>query len=64
MNKEEKRAICPNCESVNWSTENVVNTTDGKGIIQAKCNDCRQPFELEIASSSRGWTDTTWSGDD
>ena len=54
--KEETRAVCPNCKSVNWQMVNVVNTTELKGIIQAECDDCGHPFEINVESSTSGWT--------
>ena len=56
MTEEESTAACPHCHEVKWSLENVYNTTDGKGIIQAQCHECDNQFELEIAGSSGGWT--------
>lgn len=56
MTEEETRAVCPNCKSVNWQMENILNSTDGIGIIQAICNECGQGFEIKVASSTAGWS--------
>lgn len=56
---EETRAVCPNCKSVYWGMENVVHTSDedgNRGIIQAVCNDCGQKFEVNVRSSTSGWS--------
>lgn len=54
--EEDTKALCPHCKSVNWNVENVLNTTDYKGLIQAECNDCGQHFEFEAKNVSAGWT--------
>ena len=55
MAEEDTRAVCTNCESIDWSTENVLNTTSG-GIIQAQCNECGHKFEINVGSTSSGWS--------
>ena len=56
MAEEETRAVCPYCESADWNTDHVLNSTDGIGIIQATCNDCGQQFEIKVESSTPGWS--------
>lgn len=56
MAEEETRGVCPYCQSVNWQIENVVNTTDMKGIIQCECGDCGQQFEIEVKAVTHGWS--------
>lgn len=51
----EKEAKCPNCDGVWFDVENVHNK-DGQGIIQAKCNDCGQKFEMFVERTENGWT--------
>lgn len=51
----EKKAMCPSCDSVWFDVENVHNK-DGQGIIQAKCNDCGQKFEMFVERTKNGWT--------
>ena len=52
----DKEAKCPHCDGVWWDTENVHNK-DGQGIIQARCNDCGQRFEMFIERTENGWTE-------
>lgn len=56
MAEEETRGVCPHCQSVNWNIENVVNTTDMKGILQCICGDCGQHFEIEVKAVTSGWS--------